>query len=559
MIRFKRGAYQNIALRTIPATLLMVSAGTTAWSQTLGPLERVTSKSIFAGCSADHQASQPGTLFQGSEVEPNLAINPVNTSNLLFGVQQDRWSNGGARGLRGGVSTDGGATFTVSNTPDVTQCQGGPWPRSSDPWVSFSANGSTAYLSALVVEESANPANLAAASGQLVSVSKDGGVTWGAPTTLINDIDPNVLDDKNSVTADPTDPDYAYVVWDRLTQFVSGYGVADEGSGGAAGNAATPNAAAGGDGTDVAHRILSHARAVAGGKPAPKSPTLVIGPTYLSRTANAGRTWSLPKIIWDPGSNSQTIGNQIVGLPNGLIGDFFVELQDNTAGQPSRIGMVRSANHGSTWSAPDYAQSVVNEQATTPNLLEPIRSADVLFSVAVDKIHKLVYLVWEDSRFTGDNEVAFAWSPDNGFEWTAPVRINQTPRNSVSPYFQQGLIPSVGVAADGTVVVTYYDFRNDKPGAKTDNADVWAISCDILHSPDFCLSNGDWTDEQRLSNHSFNFDDAPLTTSGRFVGDYTSIKSLDQTIYAIFCQVVAIGRTDTFLRSITFPQKVASK
>ena len=554
MASFGNRGLGRAALYGASALALACSTGAPAHGQTLGPLVKVTGRSIFAKCTADMLATQPGTNYPNTTVEPNLAIDPMDTSNLLIAVQQDRWDNGGARGLRGDVSTDGGATFTPSSTPGVTECQGGPWPRSSDPWVSFSPDGA-AYESALVVKESANPRVLAAASGQTVSRSTDGGLTWGPPTTLIADFDPNTLDDKNSVTADPHNSRYSYVVWDRLTQFVAGAGVADEGGGSGNQNARI----SGMDGTDIAHAILDHARAVAAGTAKPHSRNLVIGPAYLARTTNGGTSWSLPAIIWNPGPNSQTIGNQVVSEPTGALRDFFTELQDNTAGQPARIGSVASTDHGATWSRPDYAQGVVNTKAMTPNLLQPIRSADVLYSVAVDQTNNITYLVWEDSRFSGVNETSFAWSPDGGFQWTAPVRINQTPRNPSNPLFQQALIPTVGVAADGTVVVTYYDFRNATPAQTFDSTDYWAVSCNTLTSSDNCLSNGDWTNEQRLTTKSFNFDNAPLTSSGRFVGDYMSIKSVGQTVYSVFGQATGPNRTATFLRTLAFPTTTAAK
>src|SRR5512141_877768 len=40
-----------------------------------------------------------GTLYAGSEVEPYIAINPQDTTNVIGVWQQDRWSSGGAQGL----------------------------------------------------------------------------------------------------------------------------------------------------------------------------------------------------------------------------------------------------------------------------------------------------------------------------------------------------------------------------------------------------------------------------------------------------------------------------
>src|SRR5579859_1521640 len=71
---------------------------------TLGPLTTVAAGTIFKSCTADHVASQPGTNYPKTNIEPNLAINPANPSNLLVGIQQDRWSDGGARGLRAASS-----------------------------------------------------------------------------------------------------------------------------------------------------------------------------------------------------------------------------------------------------------------------------------------------------------------------------------------------------------------------------------------------------------------------------------------------------------------------
>ena len=449
--------------------------GGTAGAQTptVGPVIAVSMGSIFANCTADHVSAQPGINYPGSSIEPNLAINPASPGNFLVGVQQDRWSNGGARGLRGNYSFDGGKTFHPTSTPNVTACQNGPWPRASDPWVTFSPDG-TAYFSELVTEELSNP-NLFGHNGQTVSQSTDGGMNWHAPTTLIDTpaqpdaTKPQALNDKNSVTADPTDSKYVYVVWDKLTSFTPGYGVNDESGGGDSGH---PDAGSASSAAPVSHDVLSitrrlRQRALAGtpfgiarsaldrlatADAAAAFPTYVTGPTYFSRTANHGYSWEPPKIIYDPGSNFQTIANQIVAVTGGDILDFFT--QQNDLSGADTIGWVRSSDHGQTWGPGYQALTLVNVPAVTPNKQEPIRSADILFSVAVDRVHNNIYLTWQDSRYSGQNEAVFAASTDGGYSWSTPVRVSQTPRNPLHPVFQQSLIPTVTAAADGTVVIT---------------------------------------------------------------------------------------------------------
>ena len=50
----------------------------------------------------------------------------------------------------------------------------------------------------------------------VVHRSTDGGLTWSNPIELICDIDPRFFNDKNTITADPTNSSYVYAVWDRL-------------------------------------------------------------------------------------------------------------------------------------------------------------------------------------------------------------------------------------------------------------------------------------------------------------------------------------------------------
>ncbi len=521
-----------------------VSMPAFAATPTEGPLFRVGAGSIFTKCTADNVAGQPGSNYPNTEVEPNLAINPSNPSNLLVGVQQDRWTNGGSRGLRGNVSTDGGATWTPTSTPNVTKCQNGPWNRSSDPWVTFSPDG-TAYFSELVVDELAN-ANHYGLNGQTVSRSTDGGVTWGPPTTLIvnqpNKLGkPQRLNDKNAITADVTDSQHVYTVWDQLDAFTPGFGEVDLTGGG------------GGDVLSITRALRERARdsGFALAAAAAGFPTFVTGKTWFSRTTDGGTTWEASRVIYNPGANYQTIANQVVSLPNGRIIDFFTRQNDLTGAD--QIGLVISADKGATWGPAILPLDIVNTGAVvTPNKQEPIRSSDILFSVTADARTGVIYVVWQDTRFTGVPEVSMAWTQD-GQQWTAPFRINQTPRNPNHPLFQQAIIPTVTTTADGTAVVTYYDFRNDKVGASSDNADHWAVFCNPINSPDGCTSNADWSTELRVTDHSFDYDNAPVAGAGHFLGDYEGLKANGQTAHPVFARAVGPNLTNLYTRAITVP------
>jgi hypothetical protein len=76
----------------------------------LDPQVRITGAPGAPGCD---RAAPTGTLYLNSEVEPHVAVNPEPQSSRRR-WQQDRWSNGAARGLRSAVSFDAGRTWAPS-------------------------------------------------------------------------------------------------------------------------------------------------------------------------------------------------------------------------------------------------------------------------------------------------------------------------------------------------------------------------------------------------------------------------------------------------------------
>ena len=368
-----------------------------------------TASAFTAACAG---VPNSGTLYANAEVEPHLAINPTNANNLIATWQQDRWSDGASQGIAVGVSFDAGASWATRVLP-VSRCgggstaNGGDFERASDPWVTFSPNG-VAYQLSLGVSGAAF--QVGASSAMLVSRSTDGGRSWANPLALIRD-GAQFFNDKNTITADPTDSRYVYAVWDRLT---------------------TDNR----------------------------------GPAFFARTVDGGATWESARAIFDPGVGSQTIGNVIAVLPDGTLINFFTEL-NSVGSSRGKFAVMRSSDKGATWSQPITVASFLGIGTRDPETGNAIRDSAFLGQISVGAQGQL-YVVWQDARFSNGvrDAIAFSRSVDGGLTWTAAVRVNADAN-------VQGLIPNVNARADGTIGVSYFDMRSNTADPATLPLDYW--------------------------------------------------------------------------------------
>src|SRR3954453_4369061 len=248
--------FMNLATAGVAAVLIIVPATSVAAAAPSDTrLVRVSHGDPFAGCTTG--GTPASTLYPGAEAEPSSAGNRSRPGEVVGAWQQDRWSDGGARGLVAGYSRDGGRSIDEALWP-VSRCAPGGlnYERASDPWVSIGPDG-TVYGSALSFDAN-SPRNAVVAT-----TSYDGGRTWRNTTELIVDTQARFVDDKNSVTADPVRRGSAYQVWDRL---------------------------------DLG----------------PTGQQLLGGPALLSVTRDSGRSWSRPQVIVATAPFQQTIGNVIV-------------------------------------------------------------------------------------------------------------------------------------------------------------------------------------------------------------------------------------------------------
>lgn len=513
------------------ATVLLL-AGSCAMAAEAAP-RKVSGLSPFANCTADKVTSQPGTNYPDSEIEPWIDVNPTNPDNIIAGWQQDRWSDGGARGLVAGVSIDGGATWARLAPPKVSKCSGGIYDRASDPWVSFSPNG-TAYFLSLGFNNN-RPDGGGGQNAVLVNRSVNGGMSWGAAVPLIVDTDGQVFNDKESITADPLDSRYAYAVWDRLIDFTVPGGK----------TSGPPKAGTKAQMRDGVVNARDR-RLLLTGKATPKA-VFFKGPTVFVRTANGGASWEPPRVIYDPGNNAQTINNLIAVLPSGVVANFFTNI---TSRGETSIGMQTSNDKGKTFAraALPVSTNITLTGTLTPDSIEPVRDGNILFDVAVDRGNGNIYLVWQDGRFAGIDQVAFSMSKDGGLTWSSPARIAMTPP-SPDMLRNQSFIPSVEVGAGHQIAVTYYDFRFDKNDGH-EMTDYFAVFCTPSASVD-CARRKSWGDgatalkDVRLTPQSFDMLNAPVAR-GHFLGDYMGLARMGNTLIPAFGMADSRNRTSIY-------------
>ena len=485
------------------SVLIALSAGAVGIAGTVGasvgPLTLVSGPSPFAACTV----GGPGTNSVNAEVEPYFAVDPTDPNHLIGAWQQDRWADGGAHGNSGAVSHDGGASWTPSWAHFTlcsggTTANGGDYERASDPWVTFSPNGD-AYQIALSFDESDFR------SGILVSKLPNGSDTWGEPVSLIRDTSAFAANDKESITADPTDSRYVYAVWDRARK-------------------------------PGENNSLSALNSWA-----------FRGDLMFSMTSDGGATWSPARNLLKSNALVATIGNIVSVLPNGNLVDVFEATKGSgKQGSPNPYteSAIRSTDRGQTWSSMIDISSDQSVRVADPDTGTSVRTGCGLPDSAVGADGTL-YVVWCDSRFSGGarDDVALSKSTDGGVTWSVPVKVNQTPVPVAA------FNPVVDVSANGTVAVTYYDFRNNTPDPSTLPTDAW-----IVYS-----TNGGttWGDEQRLTAASFDMNTAPQVTPapGRpFVGDYQGLAHAGNTFTPFFVQTNSgntANRTDVFFTHAT--------
>jgi hypothetical protein len=471
---------------------LLVATTTLAGTYTNEPSVEVSTTNLFVDCTALNATAQvylvrsvviigvgpPPVILSNTEAGPKIAVNPINTSNVVGIWQQDLWSNGdGATRLAAGASLDAGTTWQRVDIPGLTECSSGYFTHTYFPWVFFALDGTLNALGYV--------------AGTLrMNKSIDGGLTWGAPVTITAPFGPSKFQ-RDTLTADSTDSNLVYAVWDHV-------------------------------------------------KPFEDKPYLSTGPTIFARSFDGGVTWEPAREINVPGKSKQTLGNQIVVQPNGTLVNIsavassaFRPLQSHNA-----IAVQRSVDHGVTWSRLTRNLKTTPRAAFATHQLE--QSLEIIPAAAVDPMTGSLYIVWEDARFSHGAVcgIAFARSTDGGLHWSKPIKINQTP-TGLAIGNQHAFNPSIRVAANGTICVTYCDYRNNS-GVAAPLTDVWAVLCKpSVRTPANVAAN--WDNEVRLTDESFDFSK----------GDYESLATAGNDFLTFWSKPQDTGGANIFVRRLS--------
>jgi len=249
----------------------------------------------------------------------------------------------------------------------------------------------------------------------------------------------------------------------------------------------------------------------------------------FSRTTDSGATWSAPVLIDQTGPFAWDQAPRLLVLPDGALLTLFAQT-DLEAGFGAHYA-ARSLDEGRTWLPPEQ----VGPRLPLTEFVHP-EFGDLPqphFPSAAVARDGTAYLAFENNSSASSGGIGVAKSRDGGLTWTSSILPG------VSAYAFE---PAIAVDSHGTVGVTWYDLRNDRPGDSALTADVW-----FAHSRNHGAS---W--RQTHVAGPTDLQTAPLPAHN-YVGEYQGLAGLRRGFAAAFtlpAPQAEDGPTDIFFAHI---------
>jgi hypothetical protein len=262
------------------------------------------------------------------------------------------------------------------------------------------------------------------------------------------------------------------------------------------------------------------------------------GLSYVRRTDDAGASYSERSALYEPGSQQFTDASIVVVLADGTLVDVFIV---GRFGQSPLQMSQRSTDDGRTWSPPALVGEISTVGVADPDTTEAVQ-ADPLPTIAADG--QTVYVAWHEVSSAHSSRIALAKSTDGARRWSAPT--------AAIDVAGQAFLPTLAVAHDGTVALTWYDTRGDRSGDGQLTTDYR-----FAHSHD-----GGRTWEQSHVGGPFDMRSAATAIGGHFIGDYFGLAAVPGgfvTAFTLAQPLARAGPSDIFLARIHVPAAPRSK
>jgi hypothetical protein len=252
---------------------------------------------------------------------------------------------------------------------------------------------------------------------------------------------------------------------------------------------------------------------------------------WVSRTTDRGASWSPPVLVDQPPPFAIDFAPKILVLPDGTLLAVFARA-DFQLGL-GQLYAARSPGEGRAWLPPVLAGS----KPLPSSLVDPGSGAELPqpgFPSAAVAPDGSVYVAFEDNRSASSGTIGVARSRDGGRTWTSITLPGVT---------AFAFEPAIAVDAHGTVGVSWYDLRNDRPGDAALTADVW-----FAHSPDRGRS---WRQTHVAGPTQLRPAELPVPN---FVGEYQGLAALRgrgfAAVFTLAAPQAKDGLTDTFFARI---------